>query len=200
MTLGSGLGCLVRPQLRCWPGLQSPLLLEDSLLRGLSHLTGKLRCLLVGGLSSFAHGPLHRAAWMAWALTSSRACNPVEQEGNCSAFYNLASEFTHCHLHHSLSGAQNSPDPLWEGATWGHKYQQVRVIGCHLGGGLCYVVIHFRSLNNSDLSLKTLLTDTQLVPLISELPLLLALALGHLSLPSCTKLHCSWWFTCFSLP
>lgn len=53
MSLGSGLGSLVRLQLGCWPGQPSPMGLEgDPRLRRLIHMTGEL-ALALGGRPQF---------------------------------------------------------------------------------------------------------------------------------------------------
>lgn len=109
-----------------------------------------------------AAAPLHERRLnilMAQHLASSRASKPREQEGSCHAFHRLNSEFTHHCLHDSLLVTQNNP--MWEEITQGRDHQEVRIVGGPLGPGLAHVVIHFFSLSNNDLSLKTQLSVPQ---------------------------------------
>jgi len=49
-----------------------------------------------------------------------------------SAFYDLASQATHCHYHHTLLSTRASLDSLWEEAAQEHEHWEVKNFGAML--------------------------------------------------------------------
>lgn len=50
-------------------------------------------------------------------------------------FSDLASEVTLHHFSHILLDTQTNPETLWNGATQGHTFQKVEIIGAILHAG-----------------------------------------------------------------
>lgn len=101
----------MRLQSKCLPGLSSSevlktcqiLILHDLLSRWFIHGAGKLVLVLVGGLSSFPHGPLQRAAWTSWQYGDWFLPEQIVQKTEIpKAFYDLATKITYCYLCHML--------------------------------------------------------------------------------------------------
>ena len=108
-----GSGFLIKLQSRCWPGLESLKPWLDSSASKMTHL-----CLLAENLSQSLHGlhdlsqellehPGDMAAGFAQGKWSKR-----EQEGSCSAFYELVLEITHHGFYIILFISAKSPNPV----------------------------------------------------------------------------------------
>lgn len=88
--------------------------------------------LLTGDLCSSRCVLLHRDGWRSLQHGAWLHLEQVIQVSNVEVailFYDLTSEVTHHHIYRVLLVTQINLFTMWEGTTWGHKYQEVRITG-----------------------------------------------------------------------
>lgn len=119
--------------IHCWLKLKSPKGLtgaERALPEWLSHVVVPWSWLLVGGVKSSSHRPLHNAArgWLPESELSRRPWRRMQMSA-VTAFW-----VTHCHCFSILWLIRVRRDSVWEGNTQAHGYQEMKAIGGSLGG------------------------------------------------------------------
>lgn len=111
--------------------------------------TFKLARMVVGKFSSFfdcwpeASVPYHMGLSKGYSQHGSLKLNSLRvrvmvgrTRWKSESFYNLISEVTYHQFCHMLLVIETNPGTMWEGTVQGYEYQEMEIIGDHLGSCL----------------------------------------------------------------